>query len=260
MRYLVVGAGVLGGYLAHELYRGQKDVTMLVTERRYKEIKQKGLVIQHIRQKNKTVDQIPVISQIQSTDCYDVIIVVVQKSQLAEVLENISQNKCMKTVILIGNNCEASRTYHDFIKKCDASLEVLFGFLSCGGRRENGIIYNWHGDVCNLTLGPVAKSKPMQFDDNELQKDNGLHINRMPDMDAWLKYHAAVITPICIAIEIEKGNTKGLLHSKALRVSIDAVKECMQFYKQQGVYLDPSEELKFLQWPTWLIHLILALF
>ena len=54
MKILVYGAGVLGSYLAHELYKGENKVTLLARGKHYEAIKKNGMVINHIRQKQET--------------------------------------------------------------------------------------------------------------------------------------------------------------------------------------------------------------
>lgn len=113
------------------------------------------MVINHIRQKHETIDNIDVVDELKPEDEYDMIFVVVQKSQLMNVLPIVAQNTKCQTVIWVGNNIRAEQTYREFMELSPTKPNVLFGFLSCGGHREGNRVYNWHGDTCNVTLGGI---------------------------------------------------------------------------------------------------------
>lgn len=260
MKILVYGAGVLGSYLAHALNQGkQNDVTILARGKRYIALKQNGLVINHVRQKNETVDKLHIVSELRPEDAYDVIFVVMQKSQLNSVLPILAENTRAKTIVFIGNNTEADLTYKEFIQHAQSRPTVLFGFLSCGGRREGEKVYSWHGNDCDITLGPVNN---MNIDENYLKQlilGTHLKLDLKPDMNAWLKYHSALITPLCIAIQYENGETKKLHHSKALRLSIDALKECLCMFEHMDFLKDSPHDMKLLNCPTALLYYSMAL-
>lgn len=260
MKILVYGAGVLGSYLAHELNQGQHhDVTILARGKRYDSIKQHGLVINHIRQRRETVDKLHVTNKLKAEDAYDIIFVVMQKSQLHSILPVLAANTASKAIVFIGNNTEADITYKKFMQQSQAKPTVLFGFLSCGGRREEEKVYNWHDDYCDITLGSVSKIKIDEKDWQKVIIGTHLKLDLKPDMNAWLKYHSALITPICIAIQYENGETKKLHHSKALKLSIEALKECLCMFEHMGFLKDSPHDMNLLKWPTILLYYMMAL-
>ncbi len=260
MKILVYGAGVLGSYLAHELNQGQHhDVTILARGRRYEAIKRNGLVINHVRQKCETVDKLHVVNQLKAEDAYDVIFVVMQKSQLNSILPVLATNTTSKAIVFIGNNTEADITYKKFMQESVSKPNVLFGFLSCGRRREGQKVYSWHGNNCDITLGTVNKMKIDENDWHKVVSGTQLKLDLKPDMNAWLKYHSALITPLCIAIQYENGETKKLHHSKALKLSIRAVKESLCMFEDMGFLKDSPHDMKLLKWPTILLYYAMAL-
>ncbi|MBE6023862.1 MAG: ketopantoate reductase family protein [Cellulosilyticum sp.] len=260
MKILVYGAGVLGSYLAHELNQGQHhDVTILARGKRYEAIKQNGLVINHVRQKSETVDKLHVVNQLKAEDAYDVIFVVMQKSQLNSILQVLAENTTSKVIVFIGNNTEADITYKKFMQHSHSKPTVLFRFLSCGGRREGEKVYSWHSNNYDITLGTVNK---MKIDKNNWKKvilGTHLKLDLKPDMNAWLKYHSALITPLCMAIQYEDGETKKLHHSKVLKLSIEALKECLCMFEHMGFLKDSPHDMKLLKWPTTLLYYAMAL-
>ena len=65
-----------------------------------------------------------------------------------------------------------------------------------------------------------------------------------------LKYHCALVAPICLAIQFENGASKSLRKSKVLSLAIDAVKESIQMFEQQGFQNEAPHNIKLLGWPT----------
>lgn len=267
MNILVYGAGVLGSYLAHELHNGKHNVTIIARGERYNTLKTKGLIINHIRQKNETVDHLQVKSSLDPDDAYDVIFVVMQKSQLGAILPILAQNTASKRIVFIGNNCRADETYSEFMQMSKSKPKIYFGFLSCGGNRQGDKINNWHGNSCEITIGTIPNmaeaDSSMASCENELKDfftSTNLKLVVKPDINAWLKYHSALITPLCLAIQYEGGASKHLRKSKALELSIQAVKECVQMFEKMGFCKDAPHDMSLLNWPTSLLKFGLGCF
>ena len=91
MRILVYGAGVLGCNLANNLYHGKKDVTLLARGVWAKQLKKNGLHMKKTFHLRESVSRVPVITQLEPEDCYDVIFVVVRYTQLDSVMEDLCQ-------------------------------------------------------------------------------------------------------------------------------------------------------------------------
>lgn len=259
MRYLVIGAGVLGSLLTYALCQGEKDVTLLARGRSLAGLQKEGLLIYHIRQKKKTVNRIHVVEQLKADDHYDVILVAVQKSQISSLMPMLCENVPCRHIIFIGNNCAADKTAADFQAACCSHAAVWFGFLHCGGRRQNGWVHNWHPDICNFEIGPAGTGQVLPDEIADAFQGTCLRVEKKKDMNAWLKYHGAIIVPVCLAIQIENRQQNSFWGSRVLKLSIEAVKECMSFLKKENYVLDAPHDMKFLNYPTKLIQFALAL-
>ncbi|MBA1336215.1 MAG: hypothetical protein HPY66_2459 [Firmicutes bacterium] len=259
MNVLVYGAGVLGSYLAHELCKGNHSVAMLARGRRYDDLLEHGLIIQHFKQKNRTVDHIRVVDCLKPDDGYDIIFAVVQKSQLRDVLPVLAQNTATGMIALIGNNCESEKTFASFMETSLSKPLLLFGFLSCAGHRDGEVVYNWHKDNCTLTIGSFEKQNSYIQVLEKLLSGTSLRLSCKPDINAWLKNHCALITPLCLALQYERGAPRSLRSSAALRLAIEAVKQSVQMFKSQGFY-DELQNTRLLRWPTKRLQWILARF
>lgn len=259
MKYLVIGAGVLGSLVTHALCQGKNDVTLLARGERLSVLQKKGLQIYHIRQKKNTVDRINVVEHLKPNDPYDVIIVAAQNSQLPTILPMLCKNNYCKHIVLIGNNCDAYHTAAMIQSSRQSPVDVWFGFLHCGGSRKSGWVHNWHPDVCNFEIGSAGNGPTPPCELTDALSGTCLRVDERKNMDAWLKYHGAIIAPLCLAIQIENRQQKSLFSSYALRLSINAVKECMEFLKRQGYPLEAPHDMSLLHRSTRLIQFFLAL-
>lgn len=238
MNVLVVGMGVLGSLLAHELIKTNHEVTVLARNQRYYDLVKEGLTINHTKQKTTTTDKIDVISSLEDDHYYDVVFVVVQKSQLEDLLPQLAKNKLLKRIVFVGNNCEAEKTFKTY-KKLSGNQNVLFGFLSCAGRREESIIVNWHTNACRFSIGSLDSKLTDVNLVKELLKESDLQIVIRKDINAWLKHHCAMVAPLALAIQYEGKADETLKKSETLLIAVNAVKECIKMFESQGIMNEP---------------------
>jgi 2-dehydropantoate 2-reductase len=99
MRYLVLGAGALGGYFGGSLIRGGADVTFLVRPARAAQLERDGLVVKtqdgdEIRTQVRTVQQ----GQIKAT--YDVVLLTCKAYDLNSAMDAIAPALGERSVIV----------------------------------------------------------------------------------------------------------------------------------------------------------------
>ena len=131
MRILIYGAGVLGGNLASNLFRAEKNVTLLARGTWAETVRQKGLIVQNRFHSGATVSRLPVITELKPEDIYDVIFVVMRCTQLDPVIDTLRANGT-KNVVFVGNNVQA-RHYAGLLPE----KHVLFAFA----------LSAWHGEA-----------------------------------------------------------------------------------------------------------------
>ncbi|APH05430.1 ketopantoate reductase family protein [Bacillus weihaiensis] len=99
MRVLVVGAGAVGGYFGGRLVENRVDVTFLVRERRQRELKEKGLVIQSVHG-DFTFKPQTIISGQEVPFLFDVILVGTKSYHFKQAIEDISPYVSEETLII----------------------------------------------------------------------------------------------------------------------------------------------------------------
>ncbi len=124
MKILIYGAGVLGCNMARNMFKAKKDVTLLARGTWAEEIQKNGLKIKDKFSPILSVNRIPVITELNADDKYDVIFVVMRYTQLDSILETLKANKT-KNIVFIGNNVQARRFSAELPKKMSCLL-LLF--------------------------------------------------------------------------------------------------------------------------------------
>lgn len=239
MRILVYGAGVLGSYLAHNLYRGGKDVTLLARGEWAEKIRKNGLIIRHKCRGRSTRDRIEVTERLDPEDRYDLIFVVMQYVHLDAVIP-VLRNNCSKTVVFIGNNMSADRYRRELPEK-----RVLFGFTGVGGRRENERV------VCvafrkSITVGSLDGTTEYRPIIEQVFGGLKYRITYCDRMDDWLKSHVAFILPIAYACYYAGGNLKKIANDKGfLQRIIQATVEGYTALEAAGYEVLPKEDYDY---------------
>ena len=196
MKVLVYGAGVIGGQLVHALTISGNDVTVIARGAWKEALEEDGLRIRHYIQKKDTTDH-PRVLEKPDGQRYDIAFAVMQYRQMERILEDLAAVNC-PIVVLVGNNLSVSEMERRIRRAAVSPKEVLFGFGSTAGTRENGKLTTVHTGDGKLTIGKAhaeltAAEKTLL---KRLFAGSRMSVSYCDDMDAWLKYHAAFILPV----------------------------------------------------------------
>lgn len=252
MKILVFGAGVLGTvYAARLRHRGQ-DVTILARGRRFAEIERNGLVLENEQTGERLAVQPHVIDRLEPGHYFDLIIVLVRKNQLASVLPLLAAN-CSPNILLMVNNAAGS----DAIAAAIGSERVLLGFPGAGGAQEGHIVrYSIvSGLIQKTTIGELNGSVTARVTQiASVLRDAGFPAAVDRNMDAWLKTHVALVSPIADAIyTADNSNYQLARQPETIRVMIRAIKEGYRVLHALGIPVTPSK-LRAVEWlPEWLL-------
>lgn len=192
---LVFGAGPLGSLLAARLTQGDLDVTLLARGQRLEEIEQHGLWLKHWESGQEEKVQIRTVSRLEPEDCYDVIIVVMRKNSALKVLPILAQNSS-KHVLFLMNNAAGPG---ELVKALGAE-RVMLGFMSAAGFREGEKVVYMNGEPGRpgmIYMGEMDGRQTDRLKEIAAMLERGKHIQVKleANMDAWLKYHVAMLFP-----------------------------------------------------------------
>jgi len=131
----VIGAGVNGSVCAELLFERGVDVTVLARGKRRAEIESNGIVIENPFNLERRVGKVSAIGELASGDTYEYILVVVRRTQVAELLPTRAANTSPNVVFMNNNlNCPAQ------IVAALGSQRPMLGFVFAGGKRDGEII------------------------------------------------------------------------------------------------------------------------
>ncbi len=214
-KILVLGAGVLGGNLAMNLFRAGKDVTLLARGDWGRYIEENGLTIIYQYSFKKRNAKIPVIKTLEAHDFFDVIFVTVQFIQLSSVIQLLREN-CSQNIVFVGNNTRA--------EQCAAALpekNVMFAFASSAGHRDKTYISSI--DMKKITIGQLKDASTNgQLNDastigqliKEVFAGTPYRIVYEPNMNDYLLSHAAFVVPCAFACYYTNGSLKKIGRNK----------------------------------------------
>jgi 2-dehydropantoate 2-reductase len=247
MRILVLGAGVLGSYLAHALVRGGNDVTVLARGKRAEQLKKNGLVIRHYFQRKNTVDEVKVIHALQSDDLYDLVFVVMKYNDFPSVLPILAVNQS-RNIVLVGNNADAHGMQNVLQEKSLVKKNVVFGFQLSGGlREESGRIICIRGGG-QMVLGSLYGDIPFKPLLENAFKHVKYKLAYHEDMDAWLKSHIVLIVALNSISYLYDGDLKkASKDKKLLKQAISVMDEGFQVLEKLGYTITPANQVKFIR-------------
>ena len=194
IKILVYGAGVIGSIFAYKLKTGGNEVSVLARGKRLQDLRQYGIVIRDdiFHKEYKTL--IDVVETLEKDDYYDIILVIMQRQQVSHILPILKSN-ISPTILFIGNNPTGAVEYSEYIEKD----RILLGFGGIGGCRESYRIIAAYVEDIVLYVGELDGkiSDRLKKIENDFTK-SGIKVDFSENIDAWLKTHAALVSPLAM--------------------------------------------------------------
>jgi 2-dehydropantoate 2-reductase len=255
-KILIYGAGVLGCYLAHRLIRAGNDLTLLARGDWKRTIDEHGLVVRHYVQMKTTVDRVKTIDALAPEDVYDIVFVMMQCTQLPAVLPALAANRS-SLIVFVGNNTDPVGTKNTVCADGFPYKQVLFGFQTSGGRRENGRV------ICvragsQISIGGIDGDNTACAQVIHALGDAKYSVSEVSDMDAWLKSHLATILPLAYAVYACGGNLRRA-DGKLIKDVIAAVCEGFEILRTLGIPPLPAAVPEYFSHKPRLVRLLLWL-
>jgi len=251
MNVLIYGAGVIGSIFGAKLAMAGHDVTMLARGRRLQELREAGLVLQSYDNGEEEIVSVKTIEELAPDMVYDYILVVMQRTQVGEVIDILAQNASQNIVLVVNN----AAGYEDWIKRIRMD-RLMFGFPSAGGERIRGKVRYFVGKgfvrlLQTTTFGEASGLKTERV--SQLIRaftHAGIPSDYCADMDAWQKTHVVMVSSIANALYGHDCNNRRLARQyEDIRTMILAIKEGFLVLRKLGVCPTPYR-MKFFDLPT----------
>ncbi|MDP2964905.1 MAG: 2-dehydropantoate 2-reductase N-terminal domain-containing protein [Pelolinea sp.] len=251
MRILIFGAGPLGSLLAVRLHQGGQQVTLLARGQRLAELRQYGIVLNNWTTKEEESVQVPLLDKLAPEDCYDLVLVVMRKNKALEALPTLAANYSPNFLFLM-NNAAGPDALTDALGKD----RVLTGFAAAAGYREEHKVVYINAEPerpAEIYLGePSGEITPrLQLIASELAKGCYLKPKISEAMNAWSKYHVALLFPaLATALYLCGNDNYRMARTRdAIVLAWRGIKEGYRVLRQLGVPIQPPAYNKFLWLP-----------
>ncbi len=241
-RILVFGAGPLGSIFATQLQEAGHDVSVLARGQRLQDLREHGIVLLDAETGQRKVTRVNPVESLGREDYYDMVMVIMRKNQALEALPVLAENERVPTFVFMMNNAAGPTRFIDAL----GEDRVMVGFPCPGGVREGHTIRAL--SVNERTSWPL----PIGEADGQMRErtlDVAGALRRMPgyrvevrrDMDAWLKYHVALLMPAFAPLLYACGtDVKRMARTPdALVLAVRGIKEAVRALQRAGVPTSP---------------------
>jgi len=250
MKVLVYGAGPLGSLFAARLQQGGHDVSILARGQRLADLREHGIVLQDVQTKARSVTRVPVVEALAPDDAYDLVLVIMRKNHALQILPVLAANRHTPNVLFLMNNAAGPGELTETLGR----ERVLIGFPGAAGYRE--------GHVVHCLAGTAEEPWPVYLGEADgrttarttmvaqiIEAGPGFEAQIRPDMDAWLKYHVALLMPsLAPALRAADLDHRRLARTRDLLVlAIRAVREGFQVLETLGYPVSPPR-FRALRW------------
>jgi 2-dehydropantoate 2-reductase len=247
MKILVYGAGVLGSLYAARLHAAGNEVTVVARGQRLEEIRQRGLLLEDFGSGEQIAAPVRAIERLNPEDDFDLALVVVRKNQLDAVLPPLEHNPCIPDILFMFNNAAGPA---EMIRAVGRE-RVLLGFPGGGGTRRGGVVRFLQSgrNAQPTTIGELDGGVSLRLlRIARTFEEAGLPVNICTSMDAWLKTHAAIISPMANAIYAAGGDRLRLARTRdALVLMVRAAREGVRVVRALGMPISPRR-YRLLEW------------
>ena len=202
MKTLFFGAGLVGSVYAHLLHQAGGDVTVLARGERHDWLKENGLVLLNELTGQQDSSRVKVVNQLNADDEYDLVVVAIRKNKLLPVFEILAASPGVKNVLFMGNNALG---FDEYVKHLPVE-KLLMGFPGAGGGIREQVVHfadreKPRGKRRAITIGEIdGQNKERTLTVKSLFESAGVPVVQTREIDGWLKYHAALVSPLVGAL------------------------------------------------------------
>jgi ketopantoate reductase len=249
-RILVYGAGPLGSLFAARLQQGGNDVSILARGQRLAALREHGIVLVDVLTQEQTITRVNVVEHLAPDDAYDLVLVIMRKNHALQILPVLAASWHTPNVLFLMNNAAGPGALVEAL----GPERVLIGFPNSAGYREGHVVHCLTGnedDKAYVPFGEVdGRIRERTWEVARiLESAPGFGAEIRSDMDAWLKYHVALLFPsLAPALYAAGVDNYRLARTRDLVVlAIRAMREGFRVLRSLGLPVTPSK-FKGIEW------------
>lgn len=240
MKIAIIGPGSIGSTFAFQLARAGHEVTVVARGKRLAQLQQD----QAIENVAGTRAAVRVSAALDTTTAWDLVLVTVLASQVDVLLPTLAASAA-KTVMFMFNTFESL----DRLRAAVGVARFAFGFPAILARIEHGKLSSkivTRGLITPVTDAVWAK----------IFTDAGIPAVVEPDMESWLRTHAALDVPVMMVSVTAHARQAGVRWTEAMRAA-RAMDEGFGLVRRLGNTVAPAPIALLSRMPTPLVAALL---
>jgi 2-dehydropantoate 2-reductase len=190
LKIVIIGAGVQGTVFAVRLALAGHHVTLISRLARATELRHAGATIQNAETKQIYTKVLPVLESLPPDFLADICLVTVRREQIKSVLPGLAEAIAIPRVVFLGNHAYSS----DNLLAILGLSRAVLAFPGIAGYSDGGMVRYVDIPQQHTVVDERAKDVASLF------QGAGFRVDRVRDMDAWLKRHAVFITAVAGAL------------------------------------------------------------
>ncbi len=231
---------MLGSFYAVKLLGCGHDVTLLARGRRASQLRADGLVVQE-QGRTRLRAQVNVIETLEPQATFDYVLVLVRNEQVESVLPLLAASKAASSMVFMFNNLAGPERLIEAL----GQERVLLGFPGAAGQRAAD------GSVVATVLPALMQMTTIGELDGRLTlrarrlatalKDAGFPTALSRNMDAWLKTHVALVSPVADAFYAAGSDMTALSNSRPRVLALlHSIRQAFSALRAQGIPVTPA--------------------
>jgi len=252
MRILVYGAGPLGSLFAAQLHAAGHDVAILARGQRLTDIREHGVVIHNLVNDETMVAPVRTVEMLDPDDAYDLVLVIMRKNAALTILPVLAANRTTPNVLFLMNNAAGPEALVAALGR----ERVLIGFPASAGSRDGHVMHCLTGtpeEKADVPFGEIDGSVTPRVKQIAavFESTPGLGAQIRTDMDAWLKYHVALLMPsLAPALYLCGTDNERMARTRdAVVLAARAIREGFRVLQALGYPVTPSRFKVFIWLP-----------
>jgi 2-dehydropantoate 2-reductase len=233
MQIAVVGPGGIGSTFAFQLAQAGHDVTVVARGKRLEQLQRDGAIITAAGERAP----VQVAAALDTTTPWDLVLVTVLVSQVEAVLPALIASAA-KAIMFMFNTFEP----FDRLRYAVGESRFAFGFPAILASLEEGkLTTQIFGRPMSTTVTDPSWARVFT--------DAGIVSVVHPDMESWLRTHAAFVVPVMVASARAHERHAGVSWSEAMHFA-RAVDEGFRLVRQLGNVITPAPMVVASRMPT----------
>ncbi|MFD6157572.1 ketopantoate reductase family protein [Nocardia sp. NPDC060256] len=223
LRIAVIGPGGIGSTFAFQLSRAGHDVTVIARGTRLRQLRRDEAIV------TTTGEQaaVHVADELDATTAWDLVLVTVLVSDVDALLPRLADSAA-HAVMFMFNTFRSLDRFRDTV----GAQRVVFGFPAIAASLENG----------RLSSTILRRGIPAPVSTERwaiVFSDAGIRSAVHPDMQSWLRTHAALVVPLVLTGLSAHQSGRGVRRSEAIALA-RALREGLNLVRRLGNRLTPS--------------------